>query len=305
MEVSMADDTDDDVLEENGAQEEQEKTGCFTKFLKPICVTIVVLAAVNYLVNPSSGLFPLHARSGLDSIKYKLTKIATAQDDDDAKRLLEFFENKRFTYFSTNCPTYSDYYSFTTTKWQYDKEDRPTQAAVFGVDGNPCLCEDGFATVKYQYKDKGRWMEISFFDLDGNPCLCVYGYTKVRFQTDSKRRWMEVSCFDLDGKLCLHEDGYATLKRQYNGNKWWVQESYFDVDGKPCLCGGIATVKFQYDANGNCLEESYFGKNKKPCMSIFGCATLKHTYDDNGNCVQSSVFDADGKPCVPRNPKQN
>ena len=297
----MADDTDDDVLEENGAQEEPEKTGWLTKLLMPICVTIVVLASMSFFLNPrayeTSG-------PGLSVEKWK-NRLTLAQDDD-TKWLREFFEGNYFTCLSTRDSAGTGWYGYATEKKQYDAKGNLTQVSYFDVDGKPCLSDDGYAIEKYQYKDKGNWMEVSCFDIDGNLCLSRDGYATIRFQNDSKGcRWMEVSCFGIDGKPCLCEDGYATTKRQYNKQTHCTQESYFGIDGKPCVCGGVAVVKFQYDDDGNCLEISCFGIDGKPCVSIRGWAMAKYTYDDKGNWVQSSYFDADGKPCVPRNPKQN
>ena len=68
-----------------------------------------------------------------------------------------------------------------------------------GIDGTPCLSQDGYAKLVAQYDKHGNMTEESYYGIDGTPCLCPNGYAKAVAQYDKRGNMTDALFYDENG----------------------------------------------------------------------------------------------------------
>ena len=90
------------------------------------------------------------------------------------------------------------YASYTS---KFDERNRKIETAFFGVDGKPCIGEDGCARWEIKYNEFGKRTQVAYYGIDGKPCISQYGYHKATYSFDKDGALKEILSFDEKGDL--------------------------------------------------------------------------------------------------------
>ena len=73
------------------------------------------------------------------------------------------------------------------------------EATIYGVDGKPCLSNDGYAKFTAKYDDRGNQIETAFYGVDGKPCLSNDGFAKMTAKYDDRGNCIRIFVYDTVG----------------------------------------------------------------------------------------------------------
>ena len=141
------------------------------------------------------------------------------------------------------------------------------EEAYFGVDGKPCMGNDGYAKVITEDNENRDERQVTLFDSDDNAVVSrkftqrnvlteeIYfnrdKYDKVVIKYDNRRHKTEQICFNME------EDVKIVMKYDIQGHI--IEEAYFSIDGQPRLYNdGYAKIVFKYSKNGKVTKKIYF-----------------------------------------------
>ena len=98
----------------------------------------------------------------------------------------------------------------------------------FGIDGKPCLQDDGYSIARMKYNEFGDLIETAYFDAEDHPAAAKSsGVHMTRQVIDARGAVAEQRWFDIDSKPCLNHDGAAGWQ-MIDGRKIFV-----GLDGAP------------------------------------------------------------------------
>ena len=123
------------------------------------------------------------------------------------------------------------------------------EAAFFGVDGQPCLCDKGFSKTTSVYDERGNEIEKAYWGVDGQPCLSEENIFKSTWKYDEQGKILEQAFFGIDGLPCPLKDGYAKIAWEYDEQGNETKLTFYDIHGKE-LPNYVFVNKVSPDSNG-------------------------------------------------------
>ena len=197
-------------------------------------------------------------------------------------------------FYSVKRHPYGDFAKWINT---YDAKGNQIRRAYFGIDGQPCLHNDGNAGWTAEY-DKGSKTRMAYFGIDGEPCLIDDGYAGWNSGYNDEGNEIRRAFFGInDEPVPLTGDNpYDSWEKTWHENGEAVTLTlFYRVKEHP---DGYAKETAKFDELGNIIEIAYFGIDGQPCLHIYGHAKMTMKYDERGNIIGVACYGIDGKPAA-------
>ena len=189
--------------------------------------------------------------------------------------------------------TTSQIYHFAKQELMYDNYHQLISARNYDNNNNPCLDRYYTHEIHYTY-DKGNIIRIDYFDIEGNLCICKEGYATIIYKFDSFGNITEEKYLGKDNKP-IYINMCSSIQYKYTKNGLLSEERFYDSDDSLCLnADWWAIAKYEYDKNGNCTKISYFDSDSIPCYTRNNIFSVVERIYDNGNIIEERFFDNDG-----------
>lgn len=189
--------------------------------------------------------------------------------------------------------TISPIYHFAKQELTYDDYHQMISVKNYDNNNNPCLYRDYTHEKHYTY-DKGNITRIDCFDIEGNSCICKEGYATIVYKFDSFGNITEEKYLGKDNKP-IYINMCSSIQYEYTKNGLLSEERFYDSDDSLCLnVDWWAIAKYEYDKNGNCTKISYFDSDSIPCYTRNNIFSVVERIYDNNNIVEERFFDKDG-----------
>ncbi|MBN8606443.1 MAG: toll/interleukin-1 receptor domain-containing protein [Caulobacterales bacterium] len=185
------------------------------------------------------------------------------------------------------------------TESTYDERGLVLSQALFGVNEEPVLGNDGLHRVEHRYDERGNEIEQIIWGRNNDRGYSrTIGGSGVRWIYDSRNLKIEgqvrdVGSYETGGIRC----NAPTWRNEHDEMGQVIRQSYHHSDGSPFACpGGVHAIRRGFDATGNIVERLYVDVNEHPVADRDGTARLVSRYDALGRTTRVEMFGADGHP---------
>jgi len=179
--------------------------------------------------------------------------------------------------------------------FRYDDRGNCVEKVYLGTAGERVARpEFGYASMSGKHDARGKPTEMAVFDVEGRPTTSHQIFRAV-YRRNARGALVEEHAFGTDGMPTLTDDGYSRTCIRHDARGNVIEELLFGVNGEPVLCtDGYSVRQLSYDARDRALTIKLLGVRGEPVDNIDGYHRAEQTFDEVGSPKDKIYFNVAG-----------